>query len=428
MEELRPRSLASDRRFAAYAWCVLGYNLLVILWGAVVRATGSGAGCGEHWPLCQGVVIPHASQIATLIEFAHRASSGIAVILVVLLLVFAFRQFSSGHVVRRHAAAALIFTLTEGLIGAALVLFGQVGTNASLTRAWILSLHLTNTFLLLAFLALTASSAGMAPPAATRESHHTNDRVTQTLSSVFSVPSVVDASSGIQIKPGLKSLCENSCVQTSRLDPRLRGDDVVEFRDLSQRSHSRESRNPRLFIQTLKLLLLYGVGLLGALAMAVTGTVAALGDTLFHATSLSQGFQLDFSASANPLLRLRIIHPLIAVAAGGYLIFLGMRALGSPVSSNTRRLAQWLVALVTVQFLLGVLNLVLLAPLGMQLAHLLTADLVWITLVLLSAEVLASRQPVLPPEEGERLTSGTQFQSQPEPAALASTLAPTKQA
>jgi heme a synthase len=356
MAELNPRSPAWDRRFARYAWCVLAYNLLVILWGAVVRATGSGAGCGEHWPLCQGVVIPHAAQIATLIEFAHRASSGVAVILVVLLLVFALRQFPSGHAARRYAAAALIFTLMEGLIGAALVLFGQVGTNASMTRALILSVHLTNTFLLLASLALTASSAGMATAAAIE-----------------------------------------------------RGSQHVE--------HGTQSSFLR-----------YGAGLLGALAMAVTGTVAALGDTLFHATSLSQGFQLDFSASASPLLRLRIIHPLIAVAAGGYLIFLGIRALGSPVSSTARRLAYWLVALVTVQLLLGVLNLVLLAPLGMQLLHLLTADLLWITLVLLSAEVLISRQPVMPVEKSELWTSEPQSQSQPEHTAVRSAMRPTKQA
>lgn len=129
MGQLASRSPAWDRRFAFCAWSVLAYNLLVILWGAVVRATGSGAGCGEHWPLCQGVVIPHAAQIATLIEFAHRISSGLAVILVVLLLVLAWRQFPAGHPARRYAAAALVFTLTEGLIGAALVLFGQVGNN-----------------------------------------------------------------------------------------------------------------------------------------------------------------------------------------------------------------------------------------------------------------------------------------------------------
>jgi len=348
MGEMDSRSHAWERRFALYAWCVLAYNLVVILWGAVVRATGSGAGCGEHWPLCQGVVIPHAAQLATLIEFAHRVSSGLAVVLVVLLLTFAFRQFSSGHPARRFAVAALFFTLTEGLIGAALVLFGQVGSNASMTRAWVLSLHLTNTLLLLASLALTARSAGAAPPAATlQQSHHRDQRVTQRLFSVFSALSVVSASSHAEMKPNQRPV------------------------------------------------LWYGAGLLAALAIAVTGTIAALADTLFPVPSLAQGFQLDFAASVNPLLRLRIIHPLVAVAAGAYLFYLGARAIGSPASAVARRLAYGLVSLVILQFLFGALNLALLAPLGMQLLHLLTADLVWITLVLLSAEMLAVRQPAL---------------------------------
>lgn len=372
------RSVGWNRRFALYAWYVLAYNLVVILWGAVVRATGSGAGCGEHWPLCQGVVIPHAAQIATLIEFAHRASSGVAVILVVLLLVFARRQFRSGHAARRYAAAAFIFTLTEGLIGAALVLFGQVGTNASLTRAWILSLHLTNTFLLLASLALAASSAGTSLPTPTKQqSQHRRHRRTQRFFSVNLVPSVVN-SSNPETKP---------------------------------------NRAPFLW---------YGVGLLGALAMAVTGTVAALGDTLFHSTSLTQGFQLDFSASANPLLRLRVIHPLIAVAAGAYLIFLGMRTLGSPVSPTARRLAHCLIALVTLQFLLGALNLVLLAPLGMQLLHLLTADLVWITLVLLSRDLLKSQQSVMSFDRPDLWAPKTEPQVQPEQTVIGSSVTSTK--
>lgn len=351
------RSRVWDRRFAFYAWCVLAYNLLVILWGAVVRATGSGAGCGEHWPLCQGVVIPHAAQIATLIEFAHRISSGVAVILVVALVVFAFRQFTSGHPARRYAAAALIFTFTEGLIGAALVLFGQVGNNASMTRALILSLHLVNTFLLIASLALTARSASVA------------NRAAQPL------------------------------------------------QDLPDAGARLTGNSARLYFW-------YGAGLLGTLALALTGTIAALGDTLFHATSLTQGFQLDFSASANPLLRLRIIHPVIAVAVGGYLIFLGVRAIGSPVSVAARRLAYGLVALVTVQFLLGLLNLALLAPLGMQLLHLLTADLLWLTLVLLSAEMLGAWRPAISSAKGKLWVSPAPSEGD----SLRSSLTPTKEA
>jgi len=157
---------SSNGRFGVYAWAVLGYNLLVILWGAVVRATGSGAGCGEHWPLCQDRLVPHAQQIATLIEFSHRASSGIDVLLVGALVVLAYRQYGSGHPVRRYAAATGFFTLTEGLVGAALVLLGDVGTRVSAGRVAVLSAHLVNTFLLLAALALTAWAAGGDEPMA----------------------------------------------------------------------------------------------------------------------------------------------------------------------------------------------------------------------------------------------------------------------
>src|SRR5580700_9579261 len=121
------RRTFQHHHFRIYAWSVLACTMLIILWGAVVRATGSGAGCGEHWPLCQGAVIPHAAQIATLIEFVHRATSGVAVALVLGLLCLAFRRFRSRHPVRQYAAAAFFFTLTEGLLGAGLVLFGKVG-------------------------------------------------------------------------------------------------------------------------------------------------------------------------------------------------------------------------------------------------------------------------------------------------------------
>src|SRR5687768_1412604 len=94
------------RRFATYAWFVTALTLAVILWGAVVRASKSGDGCGDHWPLCNGSVVPDASQTKTLVEFAHRATSGIAFLLVVVLGVWAFRAFGRGHAVRAAAAAS----------------------------------------------------------------------------------------------------------------------------------------------------------------------------------------------------------------------------------------------------------------------------------------------------------------------------------
>ncbi len=301
-----------DHRFAIFAWLALAYDVGVILWGAVVRATGSGAGCGDHWPLCGGQLIPHVAQVATLIEFSHRVSSGLAVVLAVALAYFAFRGFPSGHPTRRYAVAALFFTLMEGLIGAALVLFGWVGKNTSMTRVAVLSLHQVNTFLLLAFLALTAKSAGL-------------ERTT------------ADA--------GLGSLPQSSGLFAA-----------------------------------------YAGGLVGTLALAITGTIAALADSLFHPASLSQGLNWDFSSSApSELLQLRIIHPALAVFVGGFLAVLAAHVLISPAPGSAKRAARWLLGLVVLQFFFGVLNVVLLAPVWMQMLHLLTADLIWITLVLLAA-------------------------------------------
>ncbi len=162
-----PVATPSARRlFAAAAWVVLGFNLAVILWGAYVRATGSGAGCGAHWPLCNGVVIPRAPEVATRIEFVHRASSGLALLLVAGMAVWAARRFPRTHRVRRAAAASLGFIVVEALLGAALVLFRLVGDNPSLTRGVVGALHLANTMLLVACLALAAWWASGSPAAA----------------------------------------------------------------------------------------------------------------------------------------------------------------------------------------------------------------------------------------------------------------------
>src|SRR5262249_15005425 len=142
--------------FAHFAWSVVAYNLTVALWGVYVRATVSGAGCGKNWPLCNGEVIPQSPTAARLIEFTHRATSGVDLALVALLLLWAFHDFPRHHPVRRGAVLSAIFLVTEALIGAALVLLGHVARNASATRAYSLSLHLINTLMLLACLTLTA--------------------------------------------------------------------------------------------------------------------------------------------------------------------------------------------------------------------------------------------------------------------------------
>lgn len=155
------------------AWGTLAFTLVVILMGAVVRATGSGAGCGRSWPTCQGQVLP-ALEGATAIEYAHRGLSGVALILVATLAVFVWRRLLAPHQARTAAAWALGAVVVEALIGAAIVLFEWVADDDSVARTVSVPLHLLNTFLLLAALAVTAHLLGGGSPL--RPSQHRRTR------------------------------------------------------------------------------------------------------------------------------------------------------------------------------------------------------------------------------------------------------------
>ncbi|MBO0863129.1 MAG: COX15/CtaA family protein, partial [Chloracidobacterium sp.] len=146
-------------RFAKYLWFTLAFNLLVIVWGAYVRASRSGAGCGSHWPLCNGQVIPGSPAIKTIVEFSHRLSSGLALLLVAGALIWAYRAFAPKHRLRRYATAAMFFMLMEAAVGAGLVLFEMVAENKSIARALWISAHLINTFLLVGTMTIMAWTA-----------------------------------------------------------------------------------------------------------------------------------------------------------------------------------------------------------------------------------------------------------------------------
>lgn len=150
-------------RLAVYAWGVLLYNIGVILWGAYVRTSRSGDGCGSHWPDCNGEIIPTAPELKTIIEFAHRLTSGIALLMVVVLLVWSHRFFQKKHPARLGAKLSMLFMLFEAAVGAAIVLFKLVADNESIARAMFMSVHLVNTFLLLGALTLTAWWASGGP-------------------------------------------------------------------------------------------------------------------------------------------------------------------------------------------------------------------------------------------------------------------------
>ena len=144
------------KRFSAFAWGVLGYNLLVILWGGYVRATGSGAGCANHWPACNGPIVPHTPIWEILIDSGHRLTSGLAGLLVIALVIWAFKLYPGKHLVRTGAIWSLIFIMVEGLLGMALVRFEAVAQTIAWFRAVMVGGHLINLFILLTWLTLTA--------------------------------------------------------------------------------------------------------------------------------------------------------------------------------------------------------------------------------------------------------------------------------
>jgi heme A synthase len=276
--------------------------MLVVLWGAFVRATGSGAGCGNRWPLCNGAMVPRAPRIETVIEFTHRATSGLALVGVAALCLWAYRLFPRGHRARTCAALSVVFLIAEALLGAGLVLLQYVEHNASAGRAAYLSAHLVNTQILLAMLTLTAWFG---------------------------------------------------CDPVSRPWPRA----------------------PKLLVAALPV----------ALVVAVSGAIAALGDTLYPAASVAAGMRQEFSQTASALLRLRAVHPVLAVLGAAILLAAAAAAMRSTRASAVR-MGGVVAALVFLQLAAGAVNLVLLAPVWMQILHLLLADLLWVALVVTTLE------------------------------------------
>ena len=314
LESAHISSPARKPGFTKFAWTVLGWNVVVVLWGAFVRATGSGAGCGNHWPLCNGAVLPPAPAMQTVIEFTHRLTSGLALIGVVALVIWALRAFPTGHLVRRFAWWSLFFIILEALLGAGLVLLQYVEQNASVGRAIYLSAHLANTQLLLGVLALTA---------------------------------------WFSRNPG-------STMHFSFGSPKLAG--------------------------LLPVVLIVGI----------SGAIAALGDTLFPATSFAEGVRQEISSTAHFLLRLRILHPALAIFSAVYVAFAGLWIIKAKITPDATRLAWFAVGMTAIQMIAGTINVFLLAPVWMQILHLFLADVLWVILVLLVVEASTARSRMFP--------------------------------
>jgi cytochrome c oxidase assembly protein subunit 15 len=301
----------ASRWLAAFAWGVVGYNILVILWGAVVRATGSGAGCGDRWPLCNGDFFPHHPRLATVIEYAHRSMTGVCTFLVVALVVWAFYETKKGHRARKAAVASAVFLVTEALLGAVLVLGGYVERNISTARVVMQSVHFTNTLLLLGSLTLTA----------------------------------------------------------------LWLSDIEEL----------EVAAPR---RKQSLVGPAWIAVMATMVVGATGSLAALADTLFPSPSLQAALASDFAASSPLLIRMRWMHPAAAVVGFCCVLWIVIQV---------RSRLGWLVAgLLALQFVLGVGDVLLLAPVWMQILHLLGADIYWVALVSLAAGVIWSKAGASP--------------------------------
>lgn len=303
-------------RFARFAWAVLGYTLLVILWGAFVRATGSGAGCGDHWPTCNGEVVPRAPSTETLIELTHRVTSGLSGLLVFGMTIAAFVSRQAKRV-RVAAVVSTVFMITEALIGAGIVLLEYVAQDQRTARAGWMAVHLLNTFLLVASMTLTAHFASGGRP--------------------------------------------------------LRWRDQGGFRTMAS------------------------VAIVATLLVGVSGSIAALGDTLFPADSLGTALAADLSPTAHLFVRLRVAHPFIATGAA--FLLLGMRHVVQGRRDHLPGVSRWGTVLrygVLTQMACGLVNVMLLAPVWLQLVHLLLADVVWISLILFIASAAAAPSPADP--------------------------------
>lgn len=297
-----------DIRFRRFAWGVLAYTVAVVLFGAFLRATGAGAGCGDHWPLCNGEIIPRAPGFETLVEFTHRVTSGIALPLVFVLGIWGFRTTRPAgspnrSAVRKAAVASIVFMVLEAAIGAGLVLLEYVAFNPSIARGVWMAAHLVNTLLLIAALTLTAWWA---------------------------------EGGGVPV-----------------------------------RGHGRRA-------------LAVGGALVAVLVLSTSGAVTALGDTLVLAGGLDP---LEHPVVAT-LVGLRVYHPILAFVAMALVGVAVLAARGAGPKVVQAGMA--VLGFFLIQMVIGAINVALLAPVWLQVVHLLVTNLIWIGLVLFSTEALAA--------------------------------------
>ena len=270
----------NSQSFKKFSLFSLSFTFFVILWGAWVRFSHSGEGCGNDWPLCKGQIIPENS-LTSFIEWFHRLTSGLSLIFILILFVLALKIYPSKHFIRKAASASLVFILLEALIGAILVLAQLTGSNSSFLRVTLSSFHLMNSLLLVATLVICYAGASF---------------------------------------------------------------------------KSFKLKKPHIYF-----LLLFPL-------LAFTGNIASLAGTLFPSSSLVHALTLDFLPESHMVLKLRILHPILA--AGFFFALLW--------NANTFKILSFL-TLCT--FLLGLITLLTLSPVFMKLIHLFMAYTLWMFFV-----------------------------------------------
>ena len=300
---MSPSEPPTDSRIQVLSWSMLWLTVAVVIGGALVRATDSGAGCGESWPICGGQIIPEIGNYHTAIEISHRLMTGLLGFVLIAVFALVRRHFDKSHRLRRAVFAAGVLLVIESLLGASLVLFGWVEFDASIARLIVVPIHLVNTFLLVGAMALVAYFA----------------------------------SGGTGFRVDLKRMLD------------------------------------KVLISSLGIVLVIGA----------TGALNALADTLIKSDALRTPVAGEVLVTEPVLRQIRTIHPFVAII-GGLAIFMLVRYLATGASRRVRQLALVIQAIVWLQFIVGLLNIALNVPLEIQLVHLFVADVLWISLVVMS--------------------------------------------
>jgi cytochrome c oxidase assembly protein subunit 15 len=288
-------SSQSNSVLYTFSWAVVAYTILIVVWGAWVRISGSGDGCGDHWPLCNGQLVPLQARAKTWVEFSHRLSTGLYGIFVVMQIFLVRRVFSGPHPARTWSALTVFFTITEALIGRQLVTMGLVNESVALARVVVMPLHLVNTAFLLGCAVMTAEA----------------------------------------IKYGH--------IPRADLPPLMR-------------------RLLTILVATL-------------LTLLTTGAVAALGAHLAPSSSIVAGFAKDLSADSHLAVRLRALHPLLALLGPLALYVVLEKLRDNAPSPLARAMFGRLSLALGAAVLVGVCTLLTLAPTWLKMSHLFMANI-----------------------------------------------------